>query len=434
MIPTRRLFIALWLWAGLGLLVSIWPAYRQLWSIAGTALSLLVVFDLWGVRQRWAVQVSRRIASSLPVGVWTWVELEIHNPKGAPVAIEVMDHYPEPADNEDLPAQVVLPPRAWTRLRYRLRPNQRGAFRFAPAQIRRRSALGFWQRDVFSGPDSEVRVYPNFQAVAKYAILAQDQRTALMGIRKRRRRGEGMEFHQLREYREGDTMRQIDWKATARMEKLISRDYQDEKDQQIVFLVDCGRRMLAKDGNLSHFDHALNATLLLTYIALRQGDAVGMLSFSGTPRWLPPRKGLTAMNHMLNTLYDLHAGLHTPDYSQAVQQLMARQSRRALVVLLTNLRDEDGDDLLPALHLLRRRHLVLLANLREPVLDRMLESDIGTLDQALERAAAHAYLAHRQQAHEGIKRAGVLSLDVPPDQLAVQVVNRYLSIKSSGML
>ena len=136
------------------------------------------------------------------------------------------------------------------------------------------SVLGLWKKNIIQPLKSEVRNYPNFSSVMKYSLLATDQRLNQMGILKKRRRGEGLNFHQLREYRDGDSLRQIDWNATARTHKLISRDYQEERDQQIIFLVDCGRRMLAHDDQLSHFDHTLNAILLLSHVALRQGDAV----------------------------------------------------------------------------------------------------------------------------------------------------------------
>jgi uncharacterized protein (DUF58 family) len=281
---------------------------------------------------------------------------------------------------------------------------------------------------------SEVKVYPNFAAVAQYALLAVDNHLSHLGIMKKRRRGEGQDFHQLREYRQGDSLRQIDWKASARVRKPISREYQDERDQEIIFMLDCGHRMLAKDDALSHFDHTLNAILLVTYVALKQGDAVGLGTFAGTSRWLPAHKGMHNVQHMLNTLYDIQPTTQAPDYAQAATELLVRQKKRSLVILLSNLRDEDLDDLLPAVHLLRKRHLVLLASMREQAIDNALEQPLDTSEDVLKRAALEHYIKQRERSLERIRAAGIRCLDVSPPHLSVQLINQYLDIKRSGLL
>jgi len=434
MMPARRLFALLWLWAAGGLGASVDMAWLNLWWLAGAALASVALVDALLAWRRTPLHLERRVMGSLPLGVWSGVELELHNPGPKAIRLEVYDHLPRHMDHEDLPAALTVPAGGWVRLRYRLRPRERGTVHFAPAQARLYSPFRLWRAMRRLGSSDTVHVYPNFAAVSKYALLAHDQRQNEMGIRKRRRRGEGLEFHQLREYREGDSLRQIDWKATSRLHKLISRDYQDERDQLVVFLVDCGRRMRAADGDLSHFDHTLNALLLLSYVALRQGDAVGLMTFSGDGRWLAPRKGAAAVNLVLNTVYDLQPGLRAPDYSNAATQFMVRQRKRALVVLVTNVRDEDTEDLLPALQLLRRRHLVLLASLKEGVIDEALDASVDGFDSALEHAAAREYLDYRRETHKALEHQGVLTLDVRPDQLPVGLVNRYLQIKASGQL
>src|SRR5690606_39196186 len=203
------------------------------------------------------------------------------------------------------------------------------------------SQLGLWQRRMFCGESTTLKVYPNYAAVSQYAMLAMEQQSGQLGIRKQQRRGEGMDFHQLREFRQGDSLRQIDWNATARQRKLISKEYQDEKDQQILFLVDCGRRMRSHDGELSHLDHALNALLLMSYAALKQGDAVGMMSFGGEERWLKPVKGVANISRLLNLSYDLQASTRASDYSTAVRHLLTHHNKRALIVVLTDIQDEN---------------------------------------------------------------------------------------------
>ncbi|OGA08383.1 MAG: hypothetical protein A2W68_14375, partial [Betaproteobacteria bacterium RIFCSPLOWO2_02_64_14] len=294
--------------------------------------------------------------------------------------------------------------------------------------------LGLWERRLYLGQESVTRIYPNFAALTKYALFATDHRLSQIGVLQRRRRGEGVEFHQLREYREGDAQRQIDWKATARAGKLISREYQDERDQQVVFLIDCGRRLAARDGDLSHFDHVLNAALLLAYVSLRQGDSVGLLTMGGHNRFMAPRKSAASVNLMLNLLYDLQPTLMTSDYYAAALELMRRIRKRALVVILSNLRDEDEDTLSPALRLLSRRHLVLFASLRESILARALSARVDSFERALTHAAAADYLKQRALAFGRLERSGALALDVEPPQLPVALVNRYLEVKGAGQL
>jgi uncharacterized protein (DUF58 family) len=290
----------------------------------------------------------------------------------------------------------------------------------------------------FSGPTTPVRVYPNFRALAKYTLLATDNRLSQIGVLQVRRRGEGMEFHQLREYRQGDSQRAIDWKATSRTTRLIAREYEDEKDQRVLLVVDCGRRMAAKDTDaddvLSHFDHALNSALLLAHVAARQGDAVGMLTMAGVSRYCEPRKSVAAVNAMLNQAYDIEPTLAVPDYHQAARDVMRHVRRRALVIVLTNLRDEDDSTLLPALELLRTRHLVVLASLREAIIGRALSARVDSFERAVTHAAAAEYLAGRERSFRRLDAAGVVTLDVEPERLAISLVNRYLELKRAGRL
>lgn len=192
--------------------------------------------------------------------------------------------------------------------------------------------------------------------------------------------------------------------------------------------------MRAQDGDLSHFDHALNALILLTYIALRQGDAVGAHSFGGVRRWLAPRSGGGALHTLINGLYDTQPSLEPPDYAQAVQWVLTQQRKRALIVLLTNLRDEDQDELGPALALLRQRHLVLVANLRETALDDVLARPVDDLAQARLYMAACHYALRREGIQEQLRAQGHTVLDTPPKHLPVAMVEHYLDLKRSGRL
>ena len=434
MIPTRQTVYITLLWLLLAIAVAIWPEYEAPWKIATIVIVLVAALDLLYLYTLPRLEIERQVLPALSLGTWTPVQLTIHNRSNLTFHLSVFDHFPESCEYKNLPLKVTLHRHNWCQLEYQVKPLQRGPISFTATQYRVRSLLNFWSRNRLQHNPNEVRVYPNFASVMKYSLLGRENRAAQMGILKKRRRGEGLDFHQLREYREGDPFRQIDWKATARLRKLISRDYQEERDQQILFLVDCGRRMMAHDETLSHFDHTLNAILLLSHIALQQGDAVGLLTFSGEQRWVAPRKSMQSVNLILNSIYDLQPKLVTPDYEQAAISVMKHQTKRSLIVLLTNVRDEDANELLPALKLLQKRHLVLLASMREKSLDNMLEAPIQTYDDAIKYASTNYYLESRRKMHGRFEQSGVLFMDVNPDQLAINIVNRYLDIKTSGVL
>jgi uncharacterized protein (DUF58 family) len=299
--------------------------------------------------------------------------------------------------------------------------------------VRVASPFGLWEMPGRIGRRETLRCYPDFAELADYALFATENRLSRIGVLQRRRRGSGLEFLQLRDYRQGDAMRQIDWKATSRRGKLIAREYEDERDQQIVFLIDCGRRMIGRDGTLSHFDEALNAVLLLAFVALRQGDAAGLMTFAGdSPRFVAPRKSQSTVNLFLNALYDVQPTLRPPDYHAAAIELSRRLRRRSLVIVLSNLRDEDEETLSPALELLRRTHLVLFANLREAVLDALREKPVANLEDALAYAAGAVYERDRESVTRRLRASGTILLDTLPTNLAFALVNRYLDLKRSG--
>ncbi|MCD6060216.1 MAG: hypothetical protein K0S16_527 [Moraxellaceae bacterium] len=433
-LPGPRLLPLLAAWTMFGLVLIFLPELDRAWLGSGALLLLALGGELLALALAAVPECRREVAPVVPLGVWRDVTLEFSNRRRRPLRLQVFDHHPPAVEVEGLPLAWTLPPQARTRLSYRLRFMQRGIRHFAGVDLRIPGRLGLLTRQVFLPVTTDVRVYPNFAEVSKYALLASDNRLSQLGIRLRRRRGAGLEFHQLREYREGDALRQIDWKATSRLRKLISREYQDERDQQVMLLLDGGFRMRSQDGRLSHFDEALNALLLLAYVVQRQGDAVGLMSFANEERFLPPAKGHDTLARIMNAVFDLEAGSQTPDFLSVCTQLTERLRKRSLVVIITSLRDEDSAELTEACKLLGERHLVLIANLREKVLDEIDLEEPGDTDRALTTAATHLYLQEREKALNRLRHEGMLVLDTQPDKLAVGLINRYLDIKRSGRL
>jgi len=219
----------------------------------------------------------------------------------------------------------------------------------------------------------------------------------------------------------------------------VVRQYQDERDQTVMVLLDAGRRMRALEPGApgSHFDQTLNATMLLAWVALKEGDQVGVLTFGqeeGGQRYIAPRKGLSSLNTLMAQLHDLEPGDSASDYLAAANSLMAVQQRRALVIIITDFRDDDLPDLEPALSLLRSKHLVLLASLRERVTEDVAQQALTDTTTAAEVAAAHWQAQRREAAFKRLLARNHLMVDALPEQLAVAVVNRYHAIKRSHRL
>lgn len=441
LIPDRVLLKSLLGLLGLALLLLVVRVFseqdtsllRSLWwglLSVGCVIALVDAFWVCGLPE---VLAQRRLPGNLALGAPAPVKLKLDNPGRRTLRLECTDHYPDALSTEQLPAAMELPAGASRIVEYTARPVRRGTAHFGAIDVRVQSPLGLWRRHYSIAAEQRVKVYPNFMALANLNFLDYEQRIAHVGAHLSQRRGSGQEFKQLREYQRGDEIRQVDWKATARQQRLISREYQDERDQEVLFMLDTGRRMRAMDGEASHFDHSLNALLLTSYIALGAGDSVGVLGFAGSCRWVKPVKGRQGINALLNSLYDVHSSTEASDIVQAAGALMQRQQKRALVVIVTNLRDDDSNDLQLAVKLLARRHLVMLACLRESYLDAELSTQAGR-QETLNYCARSLYREQREQVIQRLRRQGVIAVDAPPQQLHVALVEQYLVLKRSGKL
>lgn len=408
------------------------------------ALATLIAIDFFVSRRAWAqaeARLTRRLPSAFAIGVKRPVHVQIDTAGRHAWRCELFDHCDPSLEAAGLPAKLTLYPKKRTEVTYEVVPTRRGDIDFAPADLRIRSRLGLCELLERLGDVDARRAYPDFAQVARYAWLAGDRRLQEIGIKTYQQRGEGTDFKQLAEYRYGDPVRHIDWKATLRQNKPILREFQDERDQCVMLLVDCGRRMRAYDVERGvrsgHFDQVLNAVMLLSYVALKQGDAVGALTF-GTPpdeaRVFAPRKGAHALNALMGELYSVQPSATHSDYLSVAQNLLRRHHKRSLVIVITNFRDEDSSELGQALRLLRTRHLVLLASLRERVVGELISQNITTADAALDVGSAHLYEQARRDAFNRLAARDALMVDAEPQNLGIELVNRYNAVKRAGLL
>lgn len=416
--------------------------------VAGVLLALgfvLAVFDLWSSLRAWRsapLRIERNLPGAFSLGVPTVLTLTLVNEGSQAWQVSVFDELDAHFAFEGLPQAHAVPALSRVALRYTATAAQRGVAQFGATQLRWRTRLGCFELRQTLGEPRRLRVYPNFAALARYAWLSGDRRLAQIGIKTYAQRGLGTDFRQLADYKTGDSLRHIDWKATQRQRRPIVREFQDDRDQCVLFLLDCGRRMRADEGALalkanSHFDEALNALMLLSYVALKEGDEVGAMTFGCPPeerRDFAPRKGTATLNALMNRLHDIQPGATHSDYLLAAQELLRVQRRRALVIVLTNFRDEDAAELRPAIKLLRRKHLVLVASLRERVLGSIAGQPLVHARDAVDVAAAHLFEQSRRDAFARVVGNDPLSVDVEPADLAVALVNRYHAVKRAGLL
>jgi uncharacterized protein (DUF58 family) len=447
-VPGRVLLIALAIGLALvmAMLIGGLPVRTaQAFAVAGCAALLALAFvDRQLTIAAWRAaeaEMIRTLPAAFALGVSARIGLEVRTVGRHTWQVRIHDHADPTLFVRGMPIDTTLAAATVLTLEYTVTPTRRGEIEFHPADLRVRSRLGLLEIFERVGATQVRRCYPDFAQIARYAWLAGDRRLAEIGIKTYHQRGEGTDFKQLAEYRIGDPPRHIDWKATLRHEKPIVRQFQNERDQCVILLLDCGRRMRADDRDqgigTSHFDQVLNATMLLTYVALKHGDAVGAMTF-GTPpgdqRWAPPRKGAQTLNTLMSELYAVQPTPSHSDYLSAAQDLIKRHRKRSLVILITNFRDEDSTELGQALRLLRTRHLVLTASLRERIVSELMWQGASTFESAIEISSAHLYEQARRDAFNRIAARDSLMVDAEPQRLGVELVNRYQAVKKAGLI
>ena len=382
------------------------------------------------------IDLEREMSDVMSVGARNAVRVWFTNRNRRAINVEFHDEPPEPCAVEGLPFSMELAPIKSRYRVYHVEPHHRGRNHFGDVYLRCRSRLGFWTFFDRRRAKRDVRVYPDIQAVHGIELLARRNRLAEAGLKLSRLRGRGSEFDRLREYRREDEYRHIDWKASARQQQLVSREYVVERNQNILIVLDCGRSMCNELGGISHLDRALNAAIVLSYIALRQGDNVGFLAVSNrVERWVQPLRGAGGVQSIIRHTFDIEPRYEASDYTLMVEELRRRFRKRSLVVLLTHALDE--------LHLaaisrqvrqLTSPHLVLVSFLRNvPLYDRANALPGSDVD-AFQIAAASEMVHAQTRQIADLSHTGLLVLDTLPEQLTADLISRYLDIKARHLL
>lgn len=409
------------------------------WVALAYDVSLLVVavVDARTSRLPAGVRITRRFGGRFAVGAETEVRIEIQNHTPRPFAVIVKDEYPPQMKLNGLrQAQVRVAAQSSAALVYNLTPPKRGRFEFGQTAARFLSRLGLVWRDTKVVEPEFVKVYPNMRRAREVELKALGARSLVASHRKSSWRGQGREFESLRDYVRGDELRHISWTATARRGRITTRQYQIERDQTILIALDAGRLMTARIETETKLDSAVHAALALMSAAARAGDNAGLVVFGRRIKaYLPPNRGRDQMEAALEALYPIEPEMIEPSYARAFEFIAANSKRRSLVVLLTDLVDEQGSrELLMSLRLLRPRHLPLVVTIADRDLKAVVREAPTTVSELFTQSVAEEIIHQREAALRLVEAQGGLALDVTAAALAPALLEKYLQVKERGLL
>lgn len=324
-----------------------------------------------------------------------------------------------------------LPPRSRAEVRYYVKPMRRGEFKFGDVNVKLSTPLGFAWLAVRFPLHQTVRVMPNLAQARKYALLMRKVRMREMGLRPTPLKGAGTNFASLRDYLPDDDPRWIDWNATARRGKLVSKEFELERGQNIVAVLDSGRVMATKLNGLTKLDHAVNATAFVLYVAYQMDDRIGLMTFADRiHRWLPPSKGVRQWNEILQALRQVEPQLVEADYANAFARLLQNLPRRSMLLIFTDLIDPDTSEaLISHARLLSEKHLVIVAALSDYELRSLLTQPVEEPPDIYRKAAAVAVLNDRLKAIAQLRESGIAVLDTSPEELFNTLLEHYLLAK-----
>jgi uncharacterized protein (DUF58 family) len=436
LVPQPRLLTALIGGTLLILLMLLHPAFLAVVLAYYAALIGLAAADAGRLPRTSGFMASRVLPEPMSLGEVQAVQVLIAHSQAAGLPAQVADHVP--ADLR--PDRRVLGGRfdgdGLLTVEYTVEPPHRGAFKFGPVDVRCWRPGGWVLRQVRVNADEAAAVYPNVLAIKRYELMLRRGMRIMLGLRRARPPGATTAFAGLREYLPGDDVRRISWKATARRDYPVTMEVEAERGQQAIIALDCGRLMTAPAGLLTKLDHAVNAALLLAWVAQSQGDRVGMMTFSdGVRRFVAPQRGPGQVSRLNKVLYDVRPEYTEPDFAEAFSHLAFRVSRRSLVVVMTDVLDpEASSDLVAHAIRLSRRHLVMVVAMSDPEVLAARDAPIERASRAYEWAAAEELLAARRSSFERLRQGGVLGLDVEAGRLSPSLVERYLELKERALL
>jgi len=404
--------------------------------VVDAIIAIVAVVDVYSLPRTGDFRVERHCQMTASLRKKHPVTLMLSNSSKKPRTIQVRDDIPQEFVTTPDEFTINLPAQRRTSVKYDIRASRRGAFELQKVYLKAISRFGLWQRIIELPVVTTINVYPDMKQLTEFEMLARTNRLSLMGVRRTRRVGQDNDFERLRDYTFDDNYKHIDWRSTARRHKLTVKDFQTSQSQRLIFMVDCGRMMISEAAELSLLDHALNAMLMLSYVALRRGDSVGLLCFSDhIYSFVPPRGGSRQMNHLLRASFDRFPDLVESRYSEAFLHISKHCRKRSLVILISNLIDEiNANQIHQYLSAMVGRHLPLAVLLRDHELFAAADTQWRDDGGLYRSAAAAEIICWRHEVLNDLQHHGVLSLDVFPEEMTAPLINQYLEVKARHLL
>ncbi len=432
-----RFFICLTAIVVLFVAAYFWPQIFFLPKLAVFTLTLLTLVDIFFCfRGKGALAAQRDTPERFSNGDENLVKLRVQNRYPFTAVLQIIDELPVQLQARTFALDATLKAGEEKILRYTIKPVERGEYAFGTLNVYASSPLGLVSKRYKFTQEVVVPVYPSFLQMRKYELYAISNRLTEAGVKKIRRVGHAMEFEQIRKYVRGDDYRTLNWKATARKSEFMVNHYEDEKSQQVYSCIDMGRVMEMPFGGMSLLDYAINASLVISNIALHKQDKAGIITFAHKLEAILPADGRSAqLERIMQLLYGQKTEFMESNFEALCAAIMQKINHRSLLLLFTNFETPSAlQRQLPYLRKIARRHLVVTIFFENDEIKQALHKPANTTEEIYLKAIAENFLLEKKQIVKELQRYGLQAILTAPQLLSVQTINKYLEIKARGML
>ena len=435
--PTRRFYVlqvALILLFALGYYFPVVFRVAQLFFLVELVVLATDGWLLFGLKGQ--VEVRRKAQDRLSNGDVNTIQLSIQSYYSVPVYLTVLDELPDQLQIRDFKRELVLKPGASHSLSYEVVPKIRGAYHFGITNVLATTLIGLIQKRQKAGEEATIRVYPSFIHINQLELAAISQQLQVQGQKRVQKVGNSQEFDSIRSYVLGDDPRHINWRATARKSALQVNHFTDEKSQGVYCLLDKSRSMQMPFDGMTLLDYAINATLVLSHVALRKGDRAGLISFEGEPSsFVKANRQANQIHKLMEALYHEKTSFSEVDFTSLYTFCHKNINQRSLLLLFSNFESIHAmERQLPYLRMLNRRHLLLVVFFRNTEVDLVMNEESNSIEGIYQKAIAAQMIREKELIHEKLHHAGILSLYTTPQNLSVDVLNRYIQIKNRRII
>lgn len=431
-----RLFYLLFILGGLYISAFF---FSFLLSVANIFLAVLVVVFivdyLFIFNKENAILASRLLPEKLSNGDVNPVKIEIQNNYPFSVEVKVIDEIPFQFQMRDFLMTKMIPKNKSVELHYTLEPKQRGEYVFGKLNVFVSGPIGFVSKRFVSQDEKMIPCYPSFVHLRTYELMALQNEYLHGGAKKIRRLGHTMEFEQIKSYVQGDDIRTINWKATSKQNQLMVNQYEDEKSQQVYLVIDKGRTMQMPFQGLSLLDYSINAAMALSHMILRKNDRPGMLTFSKTAEnRVRADSKAGQLKKVSESLYKVSTDFFESDFSRLYQDVRYNINQRSLIILFTNFETLDAVKRQKKyLQSIARNHLLVVVFFKNAELQQLIKQKPENLQEIYDQIVAEKFEYEKKLIIQELRKNGIFSIYTLPENLSIEVINKYLEIKARGM-